>query len=56
MGPFKTKSDFSRSHATEVAAAASLRWITSRTDHDEFWDRWFITPLGLRVLYIKKEL
>ncbi len=53
--PFKLKSDFAREHAIEVAAAASMGWISSLeySPGNIFGDRWQITTAGLKRLELE---
>ena len=50
--PFSVKSDFARSLAPTIAAAASLGFITSRQGPAEFGRVWLITPAGLANLWL----
>jgi len=65
-GPYSTKSDFARAHASEVAAAACLGYITTAVkftkDHrrpkegvEEFGSLWRITLRGSELLAGKGE-
>jgi hypothetical protein len=49
-GGFSTKSDFARRYANEVAACASLGYITTKVKRLTYGNQWFITNLGLEVL------
>lgn len=51
LGSFSTKSDFARSAANYVAAAASMDLITTRLGPNRFGRAWRPTPKGLRVLF-----
>jgi hypothetical protein len=48
--PFFCKGDFARSHAVEVAMAASAGLITTQYERDTFGRQWLITQKGLGVL------
>lgn len=49
--PFTTKSDFARENANDVAAAASLGYITTALNGDDtmadFSNAWLVTAKGL---------
>lgn len=47
---FRTKSDFARLHADEVAIAASLGLITTKIGAHRFDRNWHITRKGLTFL------
>jgi hypothetical protein len=49
-GGFKTKSDFARIHANQVAVCASLGFITTRRAGFTFGTTWLITKEGLEIL------
>lgn len=53
--PFKLKSDFARQYTAEVAAAASLGWISTLVYEAEgvYGDRWRITVPGLKRLKLE---
>jgi hypothetical protein len=55
--PFKTKSDFARRYAVEVAAAASLGWISTLNygPSKVYSDRWSITRAGLKRLELEHD-
>lgn len=53
-GGFSTRSDFARSNAEEVAAAACLGLITTRMTSNAYGRQWRITPAGCRVLFKEK--
>lgn len=46
-GGFKTKSNFARRYATEVALCASLGLLSTRIKGTTFGTTWFITKQGL---------
>lgn len=48
--PFRTKSNFARSHADAVALAASAGFITTQVRGRQFGATWLITNQGLEVL------
>ena len=48
-GGFRVQSNFARSHATEVAACASLGFITTKTKSSTFGTTWYITKQGLEA-------
>lgn len=50
-GGFSTKSDFARRYANEVAACASLGYITTYTRRNTYGNIWLITSIGLEVLH-----
>jgi hypothetical protein len=61
VSPFTTKSDYAREHASEVAAAACLGYITTavyftadylepRPGATEFGERWRLTLRGAKLL------
>lgn len=52
-GGFSTKSDFARSHATNLAMACSDGFITTRLSRTTYGNRWLITPDGLNFLWKK---
>lgn len=52
--PFKTKSNFAREYANEIAAAASEGFLTTKFADGSFTRSWRLTPLGLSVLYAMK--
>lgn len=45
--PFTSKSDFARSHATAIAAAASDGLISSKLDMTTYTNHWMVTAEGL---------
>jgi hypothetical protein len=47
---FRTKSDFARLHADEVAIAASLGLITTKIGSQRFDRNWHITRKGMGYL------
>lgn len=49
-GGFKTKSNFARELANEVAVAASIGLITTRTKGNQYGTTWYITKQGLESL------
>lgn len=49
-GGFKTKSDYARNHATLVATAASLGFISTILPGDIATDTWRVTSKGLTLL------
>lgn len=50
-GGFKTKSNFARKYANEVAIAASIGLITTRLNGVNFGTTWYITKQGLETFY-----
>lgn len=51
LSPYTTKSDFARQHATAVALAASLGWITTVWPCGvAYTNSWRVTPAGLARL------
>ncbi len=48
--PFKTKSDFARMMATEVALAACEGLISTRLNESQFSNVWMITAEGMKWL------
>lgn len=48
-GGFRVQSNFARSHATEVAACASLGFITTKITSTTFGTTWYITKQGLEA-------
>jgi hypothetical protein len=46
-GGFSTQSNFARSHAQAVAAAASVGLITTSLGGMNYGNRWYITKKGL---------
>lgn len=55
--PFKLKSDFARTHAAAVAAAASLGWISTLVYGADalYGDRWQVTRQGLKRLELETK-
>lgn len=51
-GGFKTKSDFARLAASEVAMMASDGFITTRLACGLYGERWMITPEGLARYFL----
>lgn len=49
--PFFVKGNYARQNALEVAAAASMGLITTRSDHETFGGQWLITKEGLESLW-----
>lgn len=47
---FRTKSNFAREYADEVAIAASLSFITTKIGKEHFDKTWHITRKGLDYL------
>lgn len=47
LQPFRTKSNYSRQYANEVAVAASLGLITVRIGKDSYDRMWRVTRKGL---------
>jgi len=45
-----TKSDFARSEANAIAAAASEGFLTTRIGEDRYTRYWLPTPVGLEFL------
>jgi hypothetical protein len=48
--PVYVKGNFARSHAIDIAMAASLGFITTMVEWGEFTNRWHLTTKGLEVL------
>lgn len=49
---FTTKSDFAREHATAIAAAACLGWLTTFDPHHAaYTNTWRVTPDGLKEIF-----
>jgi hypothetical protein len=48
--PFRTRSDFARANAEEVAIAACQDLLTVRHDNNTWGRTWRITATGLRLL------
>lgn len=46
-GGFKVQSNFARKYATEVAACASVGFITTKIKSSTFSTTWYITKQGL---------
>lgn len=46
-GGFKTKSNFARKHANEIAMCSSLGLITTTLGNRQFSNEWFITKTGM---------
>lgn len=53
LAPFKTKSAFARSYATEVAAMASRGYITTWIPGDMYGTEWRLSAVGL--FYLRHE-
>lgn len=54
--PLFLQSDFARSYAQAVAAAASLGWITTLSlKHKTFGRCWLLTPQGLAALVNQED-
>lgn len=47
LNPFRTKSNYARQYANEIAIAASLGLITTKVGKDKFDRMWRITRKGL---------
>lgn len=52
----KTKSDFARKYASELAALCSEGLVTTRFAPRQYTDRWYITSQGLEVLEIGNRI
>jgi hypothetical protein len=50
LHPFKLQSDFARGYAQEVAALASMGYITTYEQPRQFGNKWRITGIGLDKL------
>lgn len=50
QSPFTTKANIAREYADEIAAAASLGYLTTQQDQTHFGRTWLITSLGLNKL------
>lgn len=50
LAPFKTKSDFARLFATEVASLASQGYISTWLPGDAYGTEWRLTTTGLFIL------
>lgn len=56
ISPIHMKSNYARTKAKEVAAAASAGLISTLISRGEYSDRWRLTPLGLTLLWEKVDL
>lgn len=56
MGGIWTKSNLARTHADEIAQAASRGWLTTQTAPHEYGRLWLLTTAGLATLNIMKGL
>lgn len=50
MFPFKLQSDYARDNAVEVAALASMGYITTYELPQQFGNKWRISGLGIEKL------
>lgn len=50
MFPFKTQSDYARTNALEVAALASMGYISTYEQPRQFGNKWRVTGIGLDKL------
>jgi hypothetical protein len=50
LQPFRTKSDYARTYADEVAIAASLGLISTKIGKDSFDRLWRVTRKGMDFL------
>lgn len=56
QGGFTTKSDLAREQAPVVSMATERGLITTRVGRDDYANKHFITPEGLRTLWALKGL
>ncbi|MDN8037436.1 hypothetical protein [Burkholderia vietnamiensis] len=53
--PVFVKGNYARTHAIDVAMAASLGFITTESEYGEFGNRWHLTGKGMECLHAEAK-